>query len=85
MQIGKEAYPPIPKIIDGLSTRRKQIDLRIEIKLKNKEENTLNILALIIGKEFIGNDSVALILGDNVLYGKGLSKMMKDAIYHLVC
>ena len=29
--------------------------------------------AFLIGKEFIGNDSVALILGDNVFYGYGFS------------
>ena len=36
---GKDAYPPIPKIIDGLSTRRKQIDLRIEIKSINQDSS----------------------------------------------
>ena len=35
--------------------------------------------AFIIGKKFIGNDSVALILGDNIYYGPGLSKMLQKA------
>jgi len=32
--------------------------------------------AFIIGKEFIGNDKVALILGDNIFYGTGLSELL---------
>lgn len=36
--------------------------------------------AFIIGKEFIGDDDVALILGDNFFYGAGLSAMFADAI-----
>jgi len=33
--------------------------------------------AFIIGKEFIGNSKVALILGDNIFYGNGLEKLLK--------
>ncbi len=35
--------------------------------------------AFIIGEEFIGNDSVCLVLGDNIFYGSGLPKMLKSA------
>ena len=35
--------------------------------------------AFIIGEKFIGNYSVALILGDNIYYGPGLSKMLQKA------
>ncbi|AXO80775.1 glucose-1-phosphate thymidylyltransferase [Olleya aquimaris] len=34
--------------------------------------------AFIIGKEFIGKDKVALILGDNIFYGTGLSDLLKS-------
>ncbi len=34
--------------------------------------------AFIIGEEFIGNDKVALILGDNIFYGSGLSKLLQE-------
>ncbi|QGJ71850.1 Glucose-1-phosphate thymidylyltransferase RfbA [Planctomycetales bacterium 10988] len=35
--------------------------------------------AFIIGKEFIGDDSVALILGDNIFYGHGLQSLVAEA------
>jgi len=35
--------------------------------------------AFIIGEEFIGDDKVCLILGDNIFYSSGLSKILKDA------
>ena len=34
--------------------------------------------AFIIGEEFIGNDSVALILGDNIFYGQSFSKILRE-------
>lgn len=35
--------------------------------------------AFILGEEFIGNDSVCLILGDNIFYGQGFSNMLQNA------
>jgi len=35
--------------------------------------------AFVIGEEFIGNDEVCMILGDNLFYGYGLSKMLEEA------
>ncbi len=35
--------------------------------------------AFILGEEFIGDDSCAMILGDNIFYGNGLSKLLKEA------
>lgn len=36
--------------------------------------------AFIIGEQFIGNDSVCLVLGDNIFHGQGLSGMLRDAV-----
>lgn len=35
--------------------------------------------AFVIGEEFIGNDSVALVLGDNIFYGSGFSKLLQQS------
>lgn len=36
--------------------------------------------AFVIGEEFIGNDKVALILGDNIFHGDGLSKLLQQSV-----
>lgn len=36
--------------------------------------------AFVIGKEFIGNDSVCLVLGDNIFHGPAFSKVLKEAV-----
>jgi glucose-1-phosphate thymidylyltransferase len=35
--------------------------------------------AFVIGEEFIGSDSVALVLGDNIFYGSGFSKLLQQS------
>ena len=38
--------------------------------------------AFILGEEFIGNDDVCLVLGDNIFYSEGLTALLKKAIYN---
>ena len=38
--------------------------------------------AFIIGRDFVSNDHVALILGDNIFYGQGLEEMLRQAASH---
>ena len=37
--------------------------------------------ALIIGADFIGDDGVALVLGDNIFYGRGFGRILRDNEY----
>jgi glucose-1-phosphate thymidylyltransferase len=36
--------------------------------------------AFVIGENFIGNDSVALVLGDNIFYGSGFGKLLRQSV-----
>ncbi len=38
--------------------------------------------AFILAEDFIGNDSVGMVLGDNIFYGPGFSGMLKNAVYN---
>jgi len=53
----------------------------IGLKLSYKEQPSPDGLAqaFIIGKDFIGNENVCLVLGDNIFYGSGFSGMLKNA------
>lgn len=59
---------------------------RIGISLSYKVQETPRGLAdaFILGEEFIGNDSVCLVLGDNVFYGKDMTKMLHQAMENKV-
>jgi glucose-1-phosphate thymidylyltransferase len=50
----------------------------IGCKFAYAEQAVPNVQAFVIGEEFIGEDNVALVLGDNIFYGSGLSKLLKQ-------
>lgn len=54
---------------------------RIGCKFTYKEQPSPDGLAqaFVIGEEFIGKDKVALVLGDNIFYGSGLSKLLQNS------
>lgn len=54
-----------------------EIGCRFEYAVQEKPEGLAQ--AFIIGEDFIGNDSVCLVLGDNIFYGSGLAKKLQDA------
>ncbi|GCF93936.1 glucose-1-phosphate thymidylyltransferase [Enterococcus florum] len=54
-------------------------DLGIHIEYAVQESPDGLAQAFIIGEEFIGEDSVCLVLGDNIYYGDGLSRMLQRA------
>ncbi len=53
---------------------------RIGCKFSYVVQETPNGLAqaFVLGKEFIGDDKVALVLGDNIFYGAGMGRMLKS-------
>ncbi|OIK85312.1 glucose-1-phosphate thymidylyltransferase RfbA, partial [Oenococcus oeni] len=54
-----------------------QIGLNISYKVQEKPNGLAE--AFILGADFIGNDNVALVLGDNIYYGAGLTKLLRTA------
>ena len=54
-------------------------ELGIHIEYAVQESPDALAQAFIIGEEFIGDDSVCLVLGDNIYYGDGLSRMLQRA------
>jgi glucose-1-phosphate thymidylyltransferase len=48
--------------------------------VEQKEANGL-AQAFVLGASFIGNDDVALVLGDNIFYGTGLDQLLKDSTH----
>lgn len=54
-------------------------DFGINLSYEVQEKPNGLAEAFILGKDFISNDSVCLILGDNIYYGSGLSQLLKDA------
>jgi glucose-1-phosphate thymidylyltransferase len=54
----------------------------IGLHLEYKEQPSPDGLAqaFIIGEKFIGNDDVCLVLGDNIFYGRGFSKLLQESV-----
>ena len=55
-----------------------QLGIKLEYKIQEYPNGLAE--AFLIGKEFIGNNNVALILGDNIFYGNGFSKILEDSV-----
>lgn len=57
------------------------LGINITYAIQEKPEGLAQ--AFVIGEEFIGNDDVCLILGDNIFHGQGLSDLLKNSISRL--
>ena len=55
----------------------KQFGLKLSYAVQEKPEGLAQ--AFVIGEEFIGDDNVAMILGDNIFYGSGLGHILRQA------
>ncbi len=53
------------------------LGMHIEYAVQDKPRGLAD--AFIVGEKFIGNDSVALVLGDNIFYGQSFTKTLKNA------
>ena len=62
---------------ESLLENGEKIGLKISYEIQKKPNGLAE--AFIIGEKFIGNDEVALILGDNIFYGHGLSEIVLEA------
>ena len=58
-----------------------QLGLTISYKIQEQPKGLAE--AFIIGEDFIGNDRVALILGDNIFFGSGLVNILRNAVNNL--
>lgn len=56
----------------------KHLGLDIEYRIQEKPNGLAE--AFLIGEEFIGDDDVCLVLGDNVFFGHGLTDVLKNAV-----
>lgn len=54
-----------------------ELGMKIEYKVQKKPNGLAE--AFIIGEDFIGNDNVALVLGDNIFFGQAFSPILKNA------
>ncbi len=64
--------------ISQLLGNGKQLGMRLEYAIQEEPEGLAQ--AFTIGKEFIGDDSCAMILGDNIFYGNGLNAKLQAAV-----
>lgn len=55
-----------------------QLGCKFTYKVQNEPNGLAQ--AFVIGEEFIGNDKVALILGDNIFYGVGMGNLLKENV-----
>ncbi|MHB8097086.1 MAG: glucose-1-phosphate thymidylyltransferase RfbA, partial [Erysipelotrichaceae bacterium] len=55
-----------------------QFGLKLSYKVQPSPDGLAQ--AFVLGEEFIGNDSVAMVLGDNIFYGSGFSQYLRNAV-----
>lgn len=70
--------PDDTPVFEKLLGDGKQLGISISYKVQEKPNGLAQ--AFILGEEFIGNDNVCLILGDNIFHGPGFEKLLKSAV-----
>ncbi|PJK16921.1 glucose-1-phosphate thymidylyltransferase [Chryseomicrobium excrementi] len=64
---------------ESLLSDGSQFGLDLQYKVQPSPDGLAQ--AFVLGEEFIGNDSVAMVLGDNIYYGSGLRKILQHAAH----
>ena len=64
-------------VFEELFGTGEQLGLSVTYKVQETPRGLAD--AFIVGKDFIGNDNVALVLGDNIFYGQSFTKVLKAA------
>jgi len=72
--ISKKRYIPFYKNLLGDGSK---LGIKFDYAIQNELRGIAD--AFLIGEDFIGNDFVSLILGDNIFYGQGLSEILNRA------
>ena len=67
----------LPKFAELLGSG-KQFGMRLQYAVQPSPDGLAQ--ALIIGESFIGDDTCAMVLGDNIFYGNGIGHKLKDAV-----
>ena len=65
------------KLFENLLGNGNQWGIKLTYAIQNEPKGIAD--AFIVGEEFIGGDSVALILGDNIFYGENIRKLLESA------
>lgn len=63
-------------LFESLLGSGRQLGINLKYKIQEKPNGLAE--AFLIGEEFIGNDNVALILGDNIFYGSGFTGLLEE-------
>ena len=64
--------------MEALLQDGKELGLNLSYKVQPSPDGLAQ--AFLLGEEFIGDDACCMILGDNILYGNGLKKNLRDAV-----
>lgn len=70
--------PEATPMLESLLKDGSQLGMSISYKVQPSPDGLAQ--AFILGEEFIGDDNVALVLGDNIFYGQGFTGMLKNAV-----
>jgi len=73
--------PQDTPLFENLLGTGEQWGLQLSYKVQPSPDGLAQ--AFLIGEDFIGNDNICLVLGDNIFYGHGFPELLKQAVQHV--